>query len=221
MKYVESIAQRVRAAEIRSALFYTKPTDKLYKRLRTLYTVFTAISAITSLLFVAARYTRIEALTAAGLNLDNANHINSLKSTILTVGICAAVQLIALILSFVKLEYLSAPITLLSGTVSCIILADNSTNTMEFNEGINPSFWLRHFIPFLLALLFIVWLVILKARAEIIFRRNYLNLVSYIYKTYHTDDMSDSQWEDFLKEYNPKAEEEKRRREKQKLKKEK
>ncbi len=214
MKYISNISDRVRFAENRAAVIYAKTDGKLYKWLKILYVLSMLLSVIMSLLYVGARASRLYEIKKLALDILSTENIEKVKTSIITVGICAAVWIIAVIIVKFKAEILSALLTISAGTVSCAFLINASQGTAQFNEGINDNFWYRHFIPFILAVFFIIWMVIIKLRAELKFRRAYLNMVNRIYEQYHNEDLSEDQWESFLKTYDPRAEEEKRRREK-------
>lgn len=221
MKYVENIKRRVRAAENRAAIIYAQTDGKLYKWLKRLYVFCMVISVITSLLYVSGRASRLYEIERLNLEIMSDTAINAVKQSIITVSICTAVFLIAMVLIKFKAEIVSLVLTLGAGIVSGADLIAASTGTAQFNQGINDNFWYRHFIPFILALFFIVWMVIVKYRAHFKFKRAYTNMVNRIYSQYHAEDLSEEEWESFLADYDPRAEEEKLRREKQKAKKEK
>ena len=124
--------------------------------------------------------------------------------------------LASFIFTKLKKEIVALALTLIPGIVSCATLINASQNTSEFNTGINIDFWLRHFIPFILAVFFIVWLLIIKIRAQHLFKTAYNNMVNRIYQQYGGNELSEAQWEEFLSNYDPRAEEEKRRRNKKK-----
>ena len=214
MKYIKNISDRVRAAEKRAAVFYAKTDGKLYKWLKILYIISILFATTTSLLYVAARASRLQELKKLDIDILSSSDIDKVKSSIITVGICALIWVIAVILIRFKAEIISALLTVSSGVVSCAFLITASQGTIQFNEGINDNFWYRHFIPLILALFFIVWMVIIKLRAEYLFRRAYTNMVNRIYEEYHSEDLGEEQWEEFLNTYDPRAEEEKRKRKK-------
>lgn len=214
MKYIKNIENRVRAAEKRAAVFYAKTDGKLYKWLKILYVISMLFATATSLLYVAARASRLQELNKLNIDILNSSDIEKVKTSIITVGLCSLVWVIAVILIRFKAEVVSALLTLCAGTVSCASLIAASQGTAQFNEGINDNFWYRHFVPLIIAVFFIIWMVILKLRAELLFRRAYTNMVNRIYEEYHCEDLSEEQWENFLSNYDPRAEEEKRKRKK-------
>lgn len=212
MKYISNIADRVRAAENRAAIIYARTDGKLYKWLRWLYIFSMFISVVMSLLYIGGRASHLHEITSLKLQILSSADIEIVKTSILTIGICTLVWIIAVILLIFKAEIVSCLMTIASGIVSCATLIAASKDTSQFNQGINENFWYRHFIPFILAAFFIIWLLIIKLRAEFNFRRAYINMVNRIYAQYHTEDLSEADWESFLKNYDPRAEEEKRRR---------
>ncbi|MEE0945860.1 MAG: hypothetical protein U0M42_03390 [Acutalibacteraceae bacterium] len=218
MKYVKNIAQRVEKAQERAAVIYAKTDGKLFKWLRILYIIAMSVAILMSALYIGSRASHLYELKALNLEVLSDKDITSTKTSIITVGVVLIFWLISFIFIKLKKEIISLILTLVPGIVSCASLISASQNTSQFNEGITTDFWLRHFIPLLLALLFIVWMVIIKVRAERIFKTAYNNMTARIYELYGADDLSEEQWESFLESYHPRAEEEKRRRQKSKQK---
>lgn len=212
MKYIVNISARVVAADNRAAIIYAKTDGLLYKWLKGLFFFAISVSIIMSLLYIGGRASHLYEIKKLGLDVLSSADINSVKSSILTVGICTLVWIIAALLVRFKLEVTSAVITLASGIVSCASLINASQNTAQFNTGINENFWFRHFIPLFIAFFFLVWMVIIKVRQKYLFHRSYTNMVGRIYLQFHTDDLNEEQWNEFLENYDPRAEEEKRRR---------
>ncbi len=216
MKYIENIAERVRKAEERAAVIYARPDGKLYKWLKALYTVSLSVAILMSLLYIGGRASHIYEVAQLKLNVVSTADIETTKQSILTVGIVCILWLASFIFIKLKKEIVALIFTLIPGIVSCATLINASKNTSEFNAGINTDFWLRHFIPFILAVFFIVWLIIIKYRASLRFKTAYNNMTSRIYQQYGGKELSEAEWEEFLSNYDPRAEEEKRRRNKKK-----
>lgn len=214
MKYISNISDRVVAAEKRAAVIYAKTDGKLYKWLKILYVIAMVISIVMSLFYIGGRASHLYEIEKLGLNILSTTDINAVKTSLITVGICAVIWVISALLIKFKGEIISAVLTVAAGIVSCASLISASRGTAQFNEGINDNFWYRHFIPLFIAVFFIVWMVIVKLRQEFKFRRAYTNMVNRIYQQFHSEDLSEDEWEDFLKTYDPRAEEEKRRRKK-------
>lgn len=214
MKYIKNISNRVYAAEKRAGIVYAKTSGKLYKWLKCLYILSMLVSVVMSLLYIGGRASHLYELKSLKLEILSSADIEKVQTSIITVGICAVVWLVAAIIIKFKAEIISAVLTVAAGIVSCASLISASQNTAQFNEGINDNFWYRHFIPLFVAVLFITWMVIIKLRQEIRFRRAYTNMTNRIYEQFHSEDINEEDWEAFLKNYDPRFEEEKRRRKK-------
>ena len=216
MKYIENIAERVRKAEERAAVIYAKTDGLLYKRLKTFYIISLSVAILMSLLYIGGRASHIYEITALKLDVVSTSDINTAKSSMLTTGIVCVLWLVSLVFIKLKKEIISLILTIAPGIVSCATLIASSQNTSEFNTGINTDFWLRHFIPLFLAMFFIVWMIIIKYRASLRFKTAYNNMVNRIYEQYGGKELREAEWEEFLNNYDPRAEEEKRRRNKKK-----
>lgn len=213
-KYIENIAHRVRLADARAAVIYAKTDGKLYKWLKFLYIASMAVNIIMALLYVLSRSSTIDGINATQLEIKNHAILNAVNQSITIMSIVAGVWLIASVLIKFKLEIISALLTISSGVVAFITLHSASKNTAQFNEGVSSAFWFRHFLPIALAVFFIIWMLYIKLREKYRFKIAYNNMVGRIYEQYHTDDLSEEDWEIFLTEYDPRVQEEKRRREK-------
>ncbi len=218
MKYIKNIVDRVESAEKRAAVIYAKTDGKLYKWLKILYVVSACFTALMGFFYCISRYFKISELMNLDIKIESLTEINAVKQSIITVLICSAFWLICAVIIKWKQEIVSLLLLLSSGTVACATLINASKNTAEFNAGINTAFWWRHFVPLLLSLFFIVWMLCIKFRQQYRLKIAYNNMVNRIYETYRRDDISEEEWEEFLINYDPRAEEEKRRREKKKAK---
>ena len=213
-KYIENIARRVKPADQRAAVIYAKTDGKLYKWLKMLYIASMVINILMALLYVLSRSSTIDGIIATQLEIKNQAILNAVNHSIKVMGIVAGVWLIAAVLIKFKLEIISALLTISSGVVAFITLHSASKNTTLFNEGVSSAFWFRHFLPIAIAVFFIIWMLCIKFREQYRFKIAYNNMVGRIYEQYHTDDLSEEDWELFLMEYDPRVQEEKRRREK-------
>lgn len=214
MKYIKNIVDRVEAAEKRAAIIYAKTDGKLYKWLKWFYVISVCFTALMGFFYCLSRYFKINELDRLNIKIDSFNDINNVKQSIITVLVCSLIWLICAVLIKFRLEIVSLLLLISSGIVACSSLMGASKNTAEFNVGINTAFWWRHFVPLILSLFFIVWMLIIKFRQQHRLKVAYNNMVSRIYETYKRDDINEEEWEEFLKNYDPRAEEEKRRREK-------
>jgi hypothetical protein len=214
MKYIKNIVDRVEAAEKRAAVFYAKTDGLLYKWLKILYVLSLCLSALMGFFYCLSRHFKISELDRLNIKIESFSDIKAVKSSIITVLICSVFWLICASVIKWKQEIVSAVLLISSGSVAVSFLVRASRNTAEFNVGINTAFWWRHFVPLALSLFFIVWMLIIKFRQQHRLKIAYNNMVSRIYETYKREDINEEEWEEFLKNYDPRAEEEKRRREK-------
>ena len=218
MKYIKNIVDRVEFAEKRAAVIYAKTNGLLYKWLKILYVLSLCLSALMGFFYCISRYLKISELNRLNIKIESFSDIKSVKQSILTVLICSVLWLVCAVIIKWKQEIVSAVLLISSGSVAVSFLIRASRNTAEFNVGINTAFWWRHFVPLALSLFFIVWMLIIKFRQQYRLKVAYNNMVNRIYTTYRREDINEEEWEEFLKNYDPRAEEEKRRREKKNLK---
>lgn len=203
MKYIKNISERVLAAERRAGVVYAKTDGKLYKWTKILFYIALTVSLIMSLLYVLGR-----------INIGYDLLSNNQKTFVITNAVILLFWIAAMVFTRLKKDLIALILTLFPGIVALLTLQNDSRNTGEFNAGINADFWIRHFVPLFLAVCLIFLATYIRLRESFRFKRAYLNMVNRIYEQYHTEEINEEKWEEFLKDYDPRAEEEKRRRKK-------
>lgn len=204
MKYIENIAEKVRTAENRAAVIYAKVDGRLYKWLKILYITAMIITFTMTSMYIIGRINWFEGNSVAMKNL---------VPTFITHGIILILWLASMILVRFKLDYISAVLTVIPGIVGIFDFKNLMTN-IDYTSGIHSDFWIRHFVPLAVASFLIIWMAIINIRAKLRFRNAYKLMVNRIYQQFSNDDINEEEWEEFLKNYDPRAELEKQRRKK-------
>lgn len=204
MKYIENIAEKVRTAENRAAVHYAKPDGRLYKYLKISYITAMVITFTMTSMYIIGR-----------LNMfaGNSQAMKNLVPTLITHGIILVSWLVSMILIKFKFDYISAVLTVIPGAVGIFDFKNLMTN-VDYVSGIHSDFWIRHFIPLAVASFLIIWMAIINIRAKVRFGNAYKLMVARIYQQFSNDDINEEEWEEFLKNYDPRAELEKQRRKK-------
>lgn len=197
MKKYDSILKRVAKAEEKLGVSYAKTDGKLYKTLRIFNTVFIgyllAINLITFLsFFMQKHYSGVEYVSA--------------KSLIL-LYILTALELLGLILNFCKFPIISNAISILPLPVFTKYFADLCESPSGI-LGYISEFYVRHFISYVLILIFSGIMLFIAIRQRVKTNRLYKKISNNLYENYKNGDgemldVSDGDWENFLDSYNP------------------
>ncbi len=209
MKYIKNIADRVTAAQKKAGSFQAKTDGVMYKRVKFIYYLFTIYAFCFSFIYVMFRLNEGESF------FDGYALMDSAQLTYFYVSISAlAMWIAAYVLSVLKFDVTAFALTLLPGIAVLICMYKDMRSTADFSYGLNANYWPYHFIPIVCACLFIGWAAFIHVRERLKFRRDYINMINRIYEQFHTDDIKEQEWESFLENYDPRNEEEKRKRNK-------
>lgn len=199
MKMYDGVLKRVRELEEKRGIVYAKPQGKLYKWVRFSATVFFSYVLIMNLMFILAMFIMVDAGQAK---------MDDVFNSIVTVGVCSAVSLAGIILTYCKIHITGGILTILPLIVTVPFFAIPMKDDLEGFLGFRYSFYWRHFGPIVLTVLLVLWItliaVISKIKTEKMYKKVIENLFN-IYKISETEveNISAEQWEEFLRNYNP------------------
>lgn len=207
MKYVKNIADRVKAAQKRAGTFQVTTDSTMYKRLKLIFYLFLIYAFSFSFITIMNKLNYSEKFG------DSYNYLNSIQLKSFYISTAAVVLWIAAyIFSLCKKDLVAFILTFVPGCAELVCKFYDMHNTGNFSQGLNNDYWPFHFIPIAGAIIFIGWAAFIRLREKHNFKQAYINMVNRIYEQYHSDDIKEDEWEEFLENYDPRAEEEKRRR---------
>ena len=194
MKMQESVLMRVRMIEEKNGIKYAKTDGKLYKTLRVLYIITFAYTMAINLLFIAGML-----LVYGGT--DNFKNVANRR---ISVFICTAVIIAGFVLSFFRFKFAAGVMSIAPEIFLIPVFGAVMKDDLGF-MGFTASFFWRHFAPLALLVILMTATTVIAVRARIKTEKQYKKVTENLYKLYQSTggDISDDQWEEFLKEYDP------------------
>lgn len=230
MKMYDGVLQRVRQIEEKNGIHYAKTDGALYKTLSVFLIIALIYTLGINLLCVAGgalkisslnngvvatidgkSYTEVEYWEYKGLDAEKmeADILNGNRALMLNAGICAALLLLGFILNRVKLYIAGGAITTASALYSIFYFMHNLTDSGGV-VGLSPKFYWRHLIPLLVIIIAIVWMTVIAVRAKVKLEKQYKKVTENLFNMYNVElkngeFLSDDQWDEFLKVYDPRT----------------
>lgn len=194
MKMQESVLRRVRAVEEKNGIKYAKTDGKLYKTLRVLYIITFVYTMAINLLYIAGM-----ALVYGGT--DN---FKSVANSLISVCVCTAVIIAGFVLSFFRFKTAAGIISIVPEIFLIPVFGLGLRDDLGF-MGFKTSFFWRHLVPLVLLVILITATTVIAVRARIKTEKQYKKVADNLYKLYEASgaDITDEQWEEFLKDYDP------------------
>lgn len=194
MKMQESVLRRVRTVEEKNGIKYAKTDGKLYKTLRVLYIITFAYTMAINLLFIAGM-----ALVYGGT--DNFKNV---ANSLISVCVCTAVIIAGFVLSFFRFKLAAGIISIVPEIFLIPVFGSVMRDDLGF-MGFTVSFFWRHFVPLALLVTLMTATTVIAVRAKFKTEKQYKSVTDNLYKLYKQNgaDITDAQWEEFLKNYDP------------------
>lgn len=194
------ILDRIKYLDFKFGRSYSGTDGELYRILKILYIVFFSyysfISAIISILMCFH--------LADGGNISP-QKLESYLNYEKTVAFFFAFAVLGLILYFVKFKIAGLAVNIISMPVSIIVISKYFDDGGLTTIGFYSDFYWKHFIPALLVFAVSVWMIVIVLREKIRIEKAYKKFTGILYDRYNKkfDSITDNEWEDFLKNYDP------------------
>lgn len=194
MKMQESVLARVRMVEEKNGIKYAKPGGRLHKVMRVLYTLLFAYTMGINLIFIAGMF-------MLRYGTDNFKNVTD---TLITVCVCTGLIIAGYVLSFFKFKLIAGIISVIPEILLIVTFGAITQDPLGFMGFKNFFFW-RHFIPLALMIITMSVAVFIAVRARIKTEKQYKKVMDNLYRIYNENggDITDDQWDNFLKEYDP------------------
>lgn len=194
MKMQESVLMRVRMIEEKNGIKYAKTDGKLYKTLRVLYIITFAYTMAINLLFIAGML----------LVYGGTDNFKNVANSLISVCICTAVIIAGFVLSFFRFKFAAGVMSIAPEIFLIPVFGAVMKDDLGF-MGFTASFFWRHFAPLALLVILMTATTVIAVRARIKTEKQYKKVTENLYKLYQSTggDISDDQWKEFLKEYDP------------------
>ena len=195
MKKNDVVLQKVRLIEDKNYIFYARTDGRAYKILKVIFTVFFAYTVFNN------------AIYAVGSLIVGKNYLSEILKPVLT----AVIGTVMLIAGFVFLNFKKHIVSFLLTAVSSIGMIPLFADLLKDETAVNtylPKFYWRHLIPLLALAILSLILTVIALRADIKTRKLYKSVVDSVREVYGADldnggELTDSQWDEFLKKYDP------------------
>lgn len=202
MKKYDSILKRVEAYEKKCEITYAKTNGKLFSYLRVLLTLSViymfGVNMLTSISLF-AKATAIGEYTV----MD--------KSSLIVMTIIVSASLLLMILTYFKNDWVILVVSLF--LLACNIYLIFPLYTIS-NDGLGffrltPVFYWGHLVPFVLILIFTIWMAVIIIRQKYMVNFRYNTIINNLYHAYKNDPstnfitLSEEEWNEFLENYDP------------------
>ena len=196
MQYKENVLKRVRMLEEKKGIRYAKTNGRLYTCLKVLYIIAYAAVMAMNLMYL------------AGMMLVNygTDRFAGVADSVITVAICTALLTAGFVLSFFRFKITAGIMNVVPALILIPVFALLLEDSLGF-FGRKAAFYIRHFIPLVLLVIFIAWMVIIAVRERVKTRRQYTAVMENLYRIYNenSDDdvIDDEEWDKFVDSYDP------------------
>ncbi len=199
MKKFDGVLKRVRELEEKRGIVYAKTSGKLYKIVRFFATLFFSYTILMNLMFVLAMFIKVDASMAT---------MDDVFNSIVTVSVCSFLSLVGIILTYCKVHIVGGVLTGLPLIVTVPFFAIPMRDDLEGFMGFRYSFYWRHFGPIVVTILLVLWITLIAVRANVKTDRMYKQVTENLFNIYkigegEAENISEEQWEEFLRNYNP------------------
>ncbi len=184
MKYKENILNLVKDYQYKRGITYPKTDERAYHNLRVCYIIGFIYQAIFMFLLIYGQAT-------TGYLTGNSIF------TAAIISFCFFTA--AFILMFFKLDIISLPLNILGTVFLWPIMRE-----VLFLSGvffIKGTFYVKHLIPLVLIFVPSIWMSVISTRERHFIKRDYKFIMNKLYTKHRTEEMDDSQWEEFINNY--------------------
>ncbi len=206
MKIINNVYEKAVKSLKKHNVDYPDPNGKAYKVFKILYLAFAILTVLMTVFFVAGMFLVYSA---------NAEFISKFIPSAVFFLVSTFFFVVGIVLLLLKLDLIALFVNLISGCFVCFGFIKHMTNVELSYSGLHEDWWWRHFLPFFFCIVCLGALAYIRTRAKCIEIRAYKNLVQTIYKqNKNVQEMSEDEFTLFLENYDPRAIEEARIREK-------
>lgn len=187
----ETILAQVRKSEYKYNYNYAKKDGSLYTGLRTVFIIAFVFAAVFAL-FVA-----LQPWVNDGVKYESASAVPMIY-TFLISGV------LAVVFSLFRISVATVVLSVPTGIAVLLEFAKLLPDPNVF-LGINVKFYWAHLAPILTLVFCAVFMLVIELRANRILKQNYTKIANRIYEEYssHAENLSEEEWEEFLKNYDP------------------
>ena len=202
MKKYVSVLKRVEAYEKKCEITYAKTNGKLFAYLRVLLTLSVIYMFCINMLTCLSLFTK-----AAALGKYNVMS----KSSLTTMTVVVIISVLFMILTYFKNDWIKliGNVCLLVCNVYLIFPLYSISNDGLGFFRLAPVFYWGHLIPFVLILIFTIWIIAIILRQKYMVNIRYNIIINNLYQVYKNDNstefssVSEEEWNEFIENYDP------------------
>ena len=192
MKKYSGVLKKVREIEEKKGIEYARTNGKLYKGVKIFHILTMTWALVTNLFF----------LFGVLIKFEGEERLAELEGLILTIALCSLGLILGFVLSCLKVIIVGGAASVVSSVMLIVTYGRELSDVLGF-WGFKPSFYWRHLIPLVLAVITIVWLIIIAVRERIKTDSLYKKVSEGLYEEFKKNsENTDEEWEEFLKNYN-------------------
>lgn len=184
MKQQENIMRLVEKYQYKKSICYPKTNERIYCNLRIFYIISYAYLIVFGIIL------------ALGIKFVTSSPTYYLVNTVASL----VLYTVAFVLMFFKLDLISLLINIIATVLKFSPLKD----LLILNSGavdIKPAFYWQHLLPVVLLFIVSIWMTKISATEKYLIKRDTKKVINNLYERFHTDDMTEEEWETFLKNY--------------------
>lgn len=230
MKMYYGVLQRVKQVEEKNGIKYLTTNSMIYKLLSVFLIIAVIYTMCVNLIMVMSGLIRIYSLnngivaTIEGKDYSEVEYweykgldakqreqeiVNNNRALLLNAGISAALILAGFILHRCKLYLLGGISMVASSVYQMLYFKQNLTNSGGI-VGLSAKYYWRHLIPLSIIVIMAVILTVIAVRARYKLQKQYKKVTENLFNMYNIPlsaegSISDEQWDEFLRVYDPKT----------------
>lgn len=202
MKKYDSILKRVEAYEKKCEITYAKADGKLFTYLRVLLTLSVVYMFCINMLTSVSLFAKATALGKYNV-MD--------KQSLIAMTVIILLSAVFMILTYFKNDWvkLVGSVSLLACNVYLIFPLYNISNDGLGFFRLSPVFYWGHLVPFVLILIFALWMAVIILRQKYMVNFRYNTIINNLYQAYKNDHttnyltLSEEEWNEFIENYDP------------------
>lgn len=228
MKMYDGVLQRVRQVEEKNGISYAKKDGALYKTFKVLLIIALIWTIGINLLIIMGSalslsslnsgvvatidgkdYTQMEYWEYQGEDAEKiaSNIINENRDRLINTSVCSVLIIAGAILCKFNLHIVGVVTTVAPSVYSIFYFMHKLTDSGGV-VGLSVKYYWRHLAPLLLVIICITVMAIIAERARFKTRKLYKKVTENLFERYNVSlaeggSLSDEQWDEFLKNYDP------------------
>jgi len=209
MKKYDGVIKRVREIEWKYGIAYPRPDEKPYKLANFFYVIFFLWANVMNVMHLLSIWVKSGESDAVWADFGNGTTF---------IGVCAVALIIAMTLRRFKNIYchIGSFVITLAASVGLLLTYAPWFEDLTGFLGYKLDFYIRHVVPIVLMVILLGVLVYIYVNAELKTAKTYKKVVEGLYEKYGADKdgiaaLNDSEWEEFVKNYDPRIEKENRK----------